>query len=107
MSELKHTPGPWFVVLNQHFPTIRTELYDCAPQVATTCPSVCTWGMERAIADANLIAASPEFLQIAIRLQEWGEKWAEHRGHGGDPEREMDAICRDAADLVTKATQQQ
>jgi hypothetical protein len=125
MNEMKHTKGPW------HY--CGHERGGCECRMVWSHPAdahvataqhhnvvACVhheWGdgadmiyggfsPGETLANTRLIALSPELLQIAIRLQEWDKKWPKYHDRSGESEKEMDAICRDAATLVTKATQQ-
>lgn len=60
--------------------------------------------VEEAEFNACVLAAAPELLSIAVRLQEWDKKWPKYSDRTGQSEKEMDAICLDAAKLVKKAT---
>lgn len=106
MSEIKHTPGPWFVVDNRVFLEIRTSEYEYGgEQIGDVCSSKYIDGHEDnpvAQANARLIAAAPELLAIALQYaSECGECAGTGRndcGHEG---------CQDCAFIhavIAKAT---
>lgn len=74
MSELKHTPGPWYAVNYADFWDIqddphygKTDLLD-----AHTC--------DQAEANAKLMAAAPELIKALITLKEWVGKLPDWEG---------------------------
>lgn len=79
MSEMKHTPGPWFAVRNSCYwevnPARKVGDYDTPFTVADCCASdpSNTTGLQEA--NARLIAAAPDLLAALVALDhEYGPK---------------------------------
>jgi hypothetical protein len=67
MSEIKHTPGPWFAIENCCFWEIRTSEFEYGgEQIGDACASGFIGGAEDnpvEVANARLMAAAPELLE--------------------------------------------
>lgn len=105
MSEIKHTPGPWFAVDNGNFWEVRTEDSRFGgEQIGDSCASNHIDegdGYETGLAKANalVMAASAELLEalkeaietikfLSTRDNSWGEQ----------------IVCEDLQAIVAKAT---
>lgn len=68
-AQNKHTPGPWFAVQNSSYWQINTK---DGWQIGDTCASSCSpeYGCSMALgkANAHLMAAAPELLEICKEL---------------------------------------
>jgi len=107
-----HTPGPWIFDTynegsNNH---IGYGILSESGEVNVTihrrgyCPKKgvadCT---EQAIANATLIAAAPDLLEMVQRVCDWDNKWPKYSDTTGASERELNKLCEDAAIVLAKA----
>lgn len=113
MKEFKGTPGPWFVDNNSHFIEIRS----IDGQIGDTCSSGFWFDDdycfgEKTVANSNLIAAAPDFLQAALMGQTMQTKeflhWIADRlvfVHGENENVDFIISLRERADAIGKAVE--
>ena len=101
----KHTPGPWlregrFIYALHEWKGRQVNRF------STQVDSYTSQGgtMEEAEANARLIAAAPDLLEVARKLAAWDKKWPKWSDSNGTSEKELNAICEDAHAAIAKAT---
>lgn len=107
MSNTKHTPGPWTVTTGKH--TETTDLYDKGDTwfnvngedgiIADVCFGRCLGNDEEdALANAKLIAAAPEMLEVMTTLYVTMKNNGFNGGHWKKHLDQMNAVIKKATE---------
>ena len=74
MKEFKGTPGPWFVKMEACDQTVALDIMGCGVCVSSAIPwsSDTECDIDKAVANANLIAAAPELLEALQEIIDSG-----------------------------------
>lgn len=115
MSTAKHTPGPWFVYPH-HLDRFTIGDYnggsgpcrvvaDCAPRACITGAGDLTKGEAESEANARLIAAAPEMLEILREVDEKNDDALQAMGaYGVTPPAWFVEQCEKIKAAITKST---
>lgn len=103
MSEFKGTPGPWRIVRNQFEEYCSTEYCELAikghaEEMDLVVAGVVSDCIDEHKANANLIAAAPDLLSIAMRLTALEGEW-----HPDRYQDEKALLLKDARAVLAKA----
>ena len=86
MSESNPTPGPWSAFVVEETMTVAVDI---GPHPSGKRPNVVDWGgfdtcglpLDQQVANARLIAAAPDLLDLARMVDAWGNLLRRHTAH--------------------------
>ena len=100
----KHTPAPWEISHEDEDIIIESNIRE-----VDICQIVGGRYFEEDEANAKLIAAAPELLEAAIKLQEWNQKYPPNKvydyGRAKAIETELTEIVNMQLEAIKKATE--
>lgn len=99
----KHTPGPWEVVEHESSP-MRPLIM---AEKQSTLIAFANWPGMRSLAvlhaNARLIAAAPELLQLIKDFRQWDQDYPKTTVHSKTGEMRLDLLFHRCIDIIAKA----
>ena len=80
--KLKHTPGPWKTIPSPHGRKYRCVQFGADDSYTS---------LEMLPADARLVAAAPDLLQLVLEFENW-KSWLDLEGHDEGSRQELDEL---------------